>query len=217
MIIYNIENSRPPTISRINKIRFDLDLTSTQEDHILGGNAPDFTMRPGREVQSLPLIRRFNRHSARVLETPISKATKNTTTEEDIEKDIIIQDLLDEPPSDKIVLDIQDTRRYFESQSGGLDGTKISEEETKQLLSGYKRKYEGWQPDFTKQIVDSRLADKVCVDLTITIKKRIKHSEKPTLGNTKVKPCSFLLTDKIYRCKVASTSPTANTRISFNN
>lgn len=179
------ENSRPPTISRMDKIRFDLDLTSTQEDHILGGNAPDFTMRPGREAQSLPLIRRFNRHSSRVLETPPSKLRKEVHEDDDIEKDIIIQDLLDEPPPEKIVLDIQDTRRYFESQSGGQDGTEISEVDTKQLLNTYKRKFEGWQPEITKQVVNPQLADRVCIELTMTIKKKIKYNEKTTIGKQK--------------------------------
>lgn len=50
------------------------------------------------------------------------------TFEEDMEKDIIIRELLDEAPSEKIILDIQDTRRYFESQTGGQDDVKISEQ-----------------------------------------------------------------------------------------
>ncbi|ORE16659.1 hypothetical protein BCV71DRAFT_183013 [Rhizopus microsporus] len=87
------ENSKPPTLTRMEKIRFDIDLSATQEDHIESGNAPDFTMKPGREAQSLPLIH-----------------------------------LLDEKPSEKIILDIQDTKRYFESQSGGVDQVKMTED-----------------------------------------------------------------------------------------
>lgn len=56
-------------MSRMDRIRFDIDLSTTAEDHLESGNAPDFTMKPGRETQSLPLIRRFNKHSSRVLET----------------------------------------------------------------------------------------------------------------------------------------------------
>lgn len=51
-------------------IKRAIDLTATQEDHIDSGNAPDFTMRPGQDAKVLPLIRRFNRHAMRVLETP---------------------------------------------------------------------------------------------------------------------------------------------------
>ncbi|CEJ00170.1 hypothetical protein RMCBS344292_14236 [Rhizopus microsporus] len=37
--------------------------------------------------------------------------------------------LLDEKPSEKIILDIQDTKRYFESQSGGVDQVKMTEDQ----------------------------------------------------------------------------------------
>lgn len=67
-----IENSKAPELSSLDKIRRAIDLTATQEDHIDSGNAPDFTMRPGANTQVLPLIRRFNRHAMRVLETPPS-------------------------------------------------------------------------------------------------------------------------------------------------
>ena len=123
------ENSKPPPMSRMDKIRFDIDLSTTAEDHMESGNAPDFTMKPGREAQSLPLIRRFNKHSSRVLETLPSKSKPVTTTfEQDVEKDTIMTELLEEPAPEKIILDIQDTRRYFESQTGGIDETKMSED-----------------------------------------------------------------------------------------
>ncbi|RCI06635.1 RNA polymerase II transcription factor B subunit 1 [Rhizopus stolonifer] len=168
------ENSKPPTMSRLEKIRFGIDLSSTQEDHIEGGNAPDFTMKPGREAQTLPLIRRFNRHSMRVLETTLNKPAVETPYMQQIEKEIIIQDLVDEKPSEKIVLDIQDTRRYFESQTRGSDEVNISKEYTEELLRGYKRKFEDWQPNMTKQIMSPGAADAVCADLTSTIKKKVK-------------------------------------------
>lgn len=57
-----------------------------------------------------------------------------STFEEDIEKDIINKELLNEAPSEKIVLDIQDTRRYFESQTGGQDELKINEPVSKGVV-----------------------------------------------------------------------------------
>ncbi|KAI8082394.1 hypothetical protein BDF21DRAFT_262007 [Thamnidium elegans] len=173
------ENSKPPPMSRLDRIRFDIDLSRTAEDHLESGNAPDFTMRPGREAQSLPLIRRFNKHSSRVLEVPPSKNKRDRSTfEEDIEKDIIIKELLNEAPCEKIVLDIQDTRRYFESQTGGQDELKINESDTVNLLNGYKTAFEGWQPEMAKQVMESRLADKVCLELTAIIKRKVRHDDK---------------------------------------
>ncbi|KAG1139245.1 hypothetical protein G6F37_009903 [Rhizopus arrhizus] len=177
------ENSRPPTMTRMERIRFDIDLSATQEDHIESGNAPDFTMKPGREAQSLPLIRRFNRHSMRVLETALNKPTPETSHAEEIEKGIIISELLDEKPPEKIILDIQDTRRYFESQTRGSDQVSISEEATKELLNGYKRRFEDWQPNMIKQVMTTGAADTICTDLTSTIKKKVKYSHKSSTDN----------------------------------
>jgi transcription initiation factor TFIIH subunit 1 len=80
-------------------------------------------------------------------------------------------------------LDIQDTRRYFESQTGGQDDVQINEYDTKHLLSGYKRKFEAWQPEMTKLTMRPDSANRVCVDLTDTIKKKIRHDDKSTTGN----------------------------------
>lgn len=57
-----------------------------------------------------------------------NKPKPEASHEDEIEKEIIIPDLLDEKPSEKIILDIQDTKRYFESQSGGVDQVKMTED-----------------------------------------------------------------------------------------
>ena len=44
-----------------------LDLAATEEDHGETGNVKDFTMRAGSQKKSLPLMRRFNEHSERLL------------------------------------------------------------------------------------------------------------------------------------------------------
>ncbi|KAL0083198.1 hypothetical protein F4703DRAFT_1905104 [Phycomyces blakesleeanus] len=96
------KNSKAPEI--LDKIKRVIDLTATEEDHGECGNAPDYAMKPGENLQ------------------------------DDIEKEIIISDLTDEPPPEKIVLDIQDTRRYFESQSGGQNKMQLQEEHIIQSL-----------------------------------------------------------------------------------
>lgn len=45
-----------------------LDLGSTAEDHGETGNEKDWTMRAGAERKTLPLMRRFNDHSHRLLD-----------------------------------------------------------------------------------------------------------------------------------------------------
>lgn len=44
-----------------------LDLAATEEDHAGSGNGRDVTMQAGRQKGSLPLIRRFNEHSSRLV------------------------------------------------------------------------------------------------------------------------------------------------------
>ncbi|KAI9357959.1 hypothetical protein DFJ73DRAFT_622504 [Zopfochytrium polystomum] len=46
-----------------------LDLSATTEDHLAFGNEPDSTMRPGAVRESLPLIRRYNRHSTVIVKS----------------------------------------------------------------------------------------------------------------------------------------------------
>lgn len=48
-----------------------LDLAATEEDHGETGNAKDFTMRAGSQRKSLPLMRKFNEHSERLLESAL--------------------------------------------------------------------------------------------------------------------------------------------------
>jgi transcription initiation factor TFIIH subunit 1 len=43
-----------------------------------------------------------------------------------VERAIVMEELTEEREASKIVLDIQDTRRYFESQGGDLKSSKIA-------------------------------------------------------------------------------------------
>jgi len=44
-----------------------------------------------------------------------------------VERAIVMEDLQEQKEASKIVLDIQDTRRYFESQGGDAKSSKIAE------------------------------------------------------------------------------------------
>ena len=69
-----------------------VNLTTTMEDHYETGNAPDITMTAGKVKESLPLIRKFNRHSSLILSqkqtNPIFSSTEllNETRLDDLEK-----------------------------------------------------------------------------------------------------------------------------------
>ncbi|KAI7856529.1 hypothetical protein BDC45DRAFT_502963 [Circinella umbellata] len=173
------ENSKAPSLSRMDKIKRAIDLTATEEDHIEGGNAPDFTMKPGGSAQVLPLIRRFNRHAMRVLETPPTKRKDpNATEDDDMEREIIISDLQNEKPPEKILLDIEDSRRYFESQSRENQDISVSVDGATHLLNDFKEDFQGWRPDLTKSVMEPKAANKACLTLTDFIKRKVQHDQK---------------------------------------
>lgn len=55
-----------------------IDLGATEGDHNERGNEKDWTMRGGAERGALPLVRRFNEHSERVLSSSLGKADAST-------------------------------------------------------------------------------------------------------------------------------------------
>ncbi|KAG0204204.1 hypothetical protein BGX28_003779 [Mortierella sp. GBA30] len=59
-----------------------------------------------------------------------------------VERAIVLEDLQEQKEASRIVLDIQDTRRYFESQGGDLKSSKIpSDQDTADLLQQFYRDF----------------------------------------------------------------------------
>ncbi|RUS25797.1 hypothetical protein BC938DRAFT_471655 [Jimgerdemannia flammicorona] len=154
------ENTSVPKSLNATNIHRLIDLASTEEDHVHGGNSPDLTMVPGRTAQSLPLIRRFNRH-----------AMQNK-----IENEILIEDLEAPEPPNKIVLDIQDTRRYFESQSGGAAANVLESKDSMEVLKDFAQKAMEWQPDITQRLIGKTPAERVMHELTGVIRKKLTRA-----------------------------------------
>lgn len=50
-----------------------LNLSTTEEDHMATGNAQDWTMRPGFDRRTLPLMRRFNQHAESLLTSSLGE------------------------------------------------------------------------------------------------------------------------------------------------
>ncbi|KAJ3213490.1 RNA polymerase II transcription factor B subunit 1 [Dinochytrium kinnereticum] len=122
-----------------------LDLSTTAEDHfavrIDYGNMPDSTMKPGGVRSSLPLIRRFNRHSEVVLKS--SKIAK--TDYKTYDSDIALDDLSTETPPDEKVIEIKDPFKYFESHSfSEEDSSKLTNERPDQLLFKFSNLIHSW-------------------------------------------------------------------------
>ncbi|KAJ3024674.1 UNVERIFIED_CONTAM: RNA polymerase II transcription factor B subunit 1 [Siphonaria sp. JEL0065] len=94
-----------------------LDLSSTMEDHLDYGNAPDTTMKPGSVKTALPIIRRLNRHSTIVLksagETVLPQPAKF------YQQETILEDLLPQKQVETRQLNILQAANYF---GGVVDG-----------------------------------------------------------------------------------------------
>ncbi|KAJ1929606.1 RNA polymerase II transcription factor B subunit 1 [Tieghemiomyces parasiticus] len=100
-----------------------LDMSQTEEDHVETGNVPNFSMQPGKVVESRSLIRSFNRHSQIVLRAHLDEPRPNA--DDSIEKEILIDDLQAHPDRPTTRLDIADEQRYLESQ-GQSSGTTMT-------------------------------------------------------------------------------------------
>jgi len=167
------ENLTAPSLADFDHFKKTIDLSATAEDHNESGNAPDVTMRPGSK--NLPLIRRFNRHAMRVLEVPTKRRRQNDNKEDDITREIIISDLMEEEPPARTVLDIQDTRRYFESQSRNQDSHLPANGNASTIFSTFSEQFSHFQPDLTKQLMTPRAAVSVTGSLTEIIKSKNRH------------------------------------------
>ncbi|KAF9571311.1 RNA polymerase II transcription factor B subunit 1 [Mortierella alpina] len=126
------ETKNAPKRIRLDHIDKLLDLSTTEEDHLESYTSPDSTMAAGKtkgSKEAIPLIRRFNRYAQRVLNSTVGPKRPSTGSEplnmSGVERAIVLDDLQEQKEASRIVLDIQDTRRYFESQGGDLKSSKI--------------------------------------------------------------------------------------------
>ncbi|KAF9359474.1 RNA polymerase II transcription factor B subunit 1 [Mortierella sp. AD094] len=128
------ETKHAPKRIKLDHINRLVDLSTTEEDHFESYTSPDSTMAAGKTKESkeaMPLIRRFNRYAQRVLNSTVGPKKPSTTPEalnmSGVERAIVLEDLQEHKEASRITLDIQDTRRYFESQGGGVKSSKIKE------------------------------------------------------------------------------------------
>ncbi|KAG0243942.1 RNA polymerase II transcription factor B subunit 1 [Actinomortierella wolfii] len=155
------ETKNAPKKIKLDHINRLLDLSTTEEDHFEPFTSPDSTMAAGRTKESkeaMPLIRRFNRYAQRVLNSAIGPARKSTTDPgqlnmNGIEREIVLEDLQTQKESNKILLDIQDTRRYFESQGGETSNSKVpTDRDLADVLTEYYHEYAMNPVDLTKPL-----------------------------------------------------------------
>ncbi|KAG8834705.1 RNA polymerase II transcription factor B subunit 1 [Serendipita sp. 399] len=119
-----LDNEIEPRKARQELFSRSIDLVATREDHGETGNILDVTMQAGKQKSSLPLIRKFNEHSERLLNSALGEITSSRTirpasTEKAVAfEEIDMEDLHGGESQAGIALDMQNLQRYFEGRSG---------------------------------------------------------------------------------------------------
>ncbi|KAL7415329.1 hypothetical protein BDY24DRAFT_382565 [Mrakia frigida] len=168
-----------------------LDLAATEEDHNDSGNSEDITMQAGRERASLPLMRRFNEHSEKLLrattqnpssaDEPAAKRLRTdgpSSRDEDRLAELDLDDLHSAQASKELPLDmnVQDRQRYFEGRSAAEEVAKVAErdeEETNAILEESRESFRGWKPQLEELRLDKRTAEDAMLGLTSSVKARV--------------------------------------------
>ncbi|KAJ7045772.1 hypothetical protein C8F04DRAFT_1025768 [Mycena alexandri] len=173
-----IDDELEPRRQRNERVELFVDLGATFEDHGETGNEKDITMIAGRQRGALPLIRKFNEHSERLLnsalgEVPAAKRQKLNT--DNSYGQIDIDDLHQPESSAGIVLEMQDRQRYFEGgiSTAAPDAALHKPVDIKTLIMHAKVNMEGWQTKFTQLKVERPAGDEALISMTKNVAARL--------------------------------------------
>lgn len=123
-----------------------LDLGSTQYDHNESGNALDITMQAGKVKAALPLMRRFNEHSQRLLDATMGDAPAPTTN---YTEQITIDDLEQRPEAEPVRLNMKDREQYYTSniildEQGKESAKHMSEADSARMWESIRNGLSEW-------------------------------------------------------------------------
>ncbi|KAI0733145.1 hypothetical protein C8Q72DRAFT_773128 [Fomitopsis betulina] len=157
-----------------------IDLGATSEDHGETGNIKDVTMQAGKQRAVLPLIRKFNEHSGRLLHTALGEpAAKRRRLDEgpDHNSQLDLEDLHDNEGSAGILLDMQDRQRYFESralESASQDTNLGQQVDSTAALQGMRDSFGGWSENLKNLKLESKAGDTALITMTKNVSARLE-------------------------------------------
>ncbi|PVG02486.1 hypothetical protein CPB86DRAFT_864878 [Serendipita vermifera] len=143
-----VDNELEPRQPRSNKVNRLVDLLATREDHEQTGNAADITMQAGKQKSSLPLIRKFNEHSERLLNSalgdmrPVKRIKLDNVQSNKDYDEVDIEDLHKDDDHVGVALDMANRQRYFEGRS--LSDVKSVVADSKVALTTMKNQLNDW-------------------------------------------------------------------------
>ncbi|KAH7929824.1 hypothetical protein BV22DRAFT_1056017 [Leucogyrophana mollusca] len=166
-----------------------INLGATLEDHGETGNEKDITMQAGRQRGALPLIRKFNEHSERLLNSAMgdNPPSKRRRTDGGDSNDnygqIDLDDLHDPEASAGIVLDMQDRQRYFEGQltrSAAEQEATIQNVDIRSVFDEIKSGLRGWETHFNQLRIERKSGDAALLSMTQNVSARLDVKTKKT-------------------------------------
>ncbi|KAF7321699.1 hypothetical protein MKEN_00691300 [Mycena kentingensis (nom. inval.)] len=165
---------------RSDKVELFVDLAATSEDHEETGNEKDVTMIAGRQRGALPLIRKFNEHSERLLNSAlgeISAAKRQKLNSDGDYGQIDLDDLHDAESSAGIMLEMQDRQRYFE---GGISNGSASEADkpldVRSLIRDAKDNMNSWELNLSQLKIERVAGDKALISMTQNLVTKLTFS-----------------------------------------
>ncbi|KAI0768370.1 hypothetical protein BC629DRAFT_1535963 [Irpex lacteus] len=197
-----------------------IDLGATNEDHEETGNERDVTMQAGKQKAVLPLIRKFNEHSGRLLNAVLgdntNKRRRIDTTLEDHYSQIDLEDLHDNQASAGIMLNMQDRQRYFEGRSGqtGQDAVQV---DVKAAIRDMKDSLGGWSHNLSQLKIERKAGDAALNGMTQNVAARLdvklRNHDIPESLFRQMRTCQTAANEFLRQFWLAIYPPPADTQI----
>ncbi|KIK97803.1 hypothetical protein PAXRUDRAFT_824572 [Paxillus rubicundulus Ve08.2h10] len=160
-----------------------INLGATLEDHGETGNEKDVTMQAGRQRGALPLIRKFNEHSERLLNSalgqgpPSKRRRTDSADKQNLLSQIEYDDLQDHESSPGVLLEMQGRQRYFEGQFGNM-GEQREAVDVRDALVGLRNGLDGWEGRFSQLRVEKKSSDAALLSMTQNVASRLDIKTK---------------------------------------
>ncbi|KAG6867827.1 hypothetical protein C0993_010586 [Termitomyces sp. T159_Od127] len=168
----------PPHQRTTNRLRIPPTCLGSSLTPSQTGNEKDITMQAGRQKGAMPLIRKFNEHSERLLNSALGAmpASKRPRVEdpEDQYAQIELGDLLDPKADTGIELEMQDSQRYFEGRAGALGGDDTKVLDVPSVFREAKANVEGWEQNLSQLKQERKAGDAALLSMTQNVSARLE-------------------------------------------
>ncbi|KLO05745.1 hypothetical protein SCHPADRAFT_910823 [Schizopora paradoxa] len=165
-----------PRRQRDEEVDIFVDLVTSQEDHVETGNKRDLTMQAGRQRGALPLIRKFNEHSERLLNAAEGGFPSKKRRIDDGQSlyDIIdLDDLRDGDSSNGIVLEMKDRDRYYDGRTGDQSSSE-DKPVFRTVLPEVRGQLNGWSKALGSLKIDRKAGDAALQSMTQNVQARLE-------------------------------------------